>query len=108
MPKNVKDLLAEAMHDARLKAPVLPTVKQIISANAAFEQAIFAKGLCHMGQPSLVQVASNCEHRAIGTGGGFGYRAQIEGQKIELLDSVILAHWQCAAGKVHRRQKTRY
>lgn len=105
---NGQDLLAEAMHDARLKAPVLPTVKQIIAANAAFEQAIFAKALCHMGQPSLVQVASNCEHRAIGTGGGFGYRAQIEGQKIELLDSVILAHWQCAAGKVHRRQKTRY
>lgn len=105
---NGQDLLADAMHEARLKPPVLPTVKQIIAANAAFEQAIFAKTICHMGQPSLVQVASNCEHRAIGTGGGFGYRAQIEGQKIELLDSVILAHWQCTAGKVHRRQKTSY
>lgn len=105
---NGQDLLADAMHDARLKPPVLPTVKQIIAANAAFEQAIFAKTICHMGQPSLVQVASNCEHRAIGTGGGFGYRAQIEGQKIELLDSVILAHWQCSVGKVHRRQKTSY
>lgn len=105
---NGQDLLADAMHEARLKPPVLPTVKQIIAANAAFEQAIFAKTICHMGQPSLVQVASNCEHRAIGTGGGFGYRAQIEGQKIELLDSVILAHWQCSAGKVHRRQKTSY
>lgn len=58
-----QQLLADAMKAAHLKAPVLPTVKQIITANAAFEQALFAKSLCHAGQPSLVQVASNCEKR---------------------------------------------
>lgn len=105
---NGQDLLADAMHQARMKGPLLPTVKQIITANAAFEQDVFAKKLCHMGQPSLVQVVSNCEHRAIGAGGGFGYRAQIEGQKIELLDSVILARWACSMHLVHRRQRISY
>lgn len=103
-----QQLLADAMKAAHLKAPVLPTVKQIITANAAFEQALFAKSLCHAGQPSLVQVASNCEKRAIGTNGGFGYRSLTEGGHIELLDSIILACWQCSEGKEKRRQRTSY
>ena len=61
-----------------------------------------------MGQPSLAQAASNCEKRAIGTNGGFGYKAQIEGVRIELLDSAILAYWQCAEGKQQRRQRASY
>jgi hypothetical protein len=40
--------------------------------------------------------------------GGFGYRSLTEGGHIELLDSVILAHWQCAEGKGKRRQRIRY
>ena len=96
------------MKAARIKAPVLPTVKQIITANAAFEQAVFARSLCHAGQPGLTQTASNCEKRAIGSNGGFGYRSLTEGGHIELLDSVILAHWQCAEGKAKRRQRTSY
>ena len=75
---------------------------------SAFEQALFAKSLCHAGQPSLVQVASNCEKRAIGTNGGFGYRSLTEGGHIELLDSIILACWQCSEGKEKRRQRTSY
>lgn len=103
-----QQLLANSMKAAHLKAPVLPTVKQIITANAAFEQVLFAKSLCHAGQPSLVQVASNCEKRAIGTNGGFGYRSLTEGGHIELLDSIILACWQCSEGKEKRRQRTSY
>lgn len=105
---NGQQLLADAMKKAKLKAPLLPTVKQIILANAAFEQAVFAKTVCHMGQPSLAQVAGNCEKRAIGTNGGFGYKAQIEGVRIELLDSVVLAYWQCAEGRQRRRQRASY
>lgn len=105
---NGQQLLADAMKKAKLKAPLLPTVKQIILANAAFEQAVYAKAICHMGQPSLAQAASNCEKRAIGTNGGFGYKAQIEGVRIELLDSAILAYWQCAEGKQQRRQRASY
>ena len=103
-----QQLLAEDMKDARLKAPLLPTVKQIIKANAAFEQALFSKALCHMGQPSLAQVASNCEKRAIGSSGGFGYRSLLDGADIALLDSAILAYWQCAEHKTVRRQRISY
>lgn len=103
-----QQLLADAMKAAHLRSPVLPTVKQVITANAAFEQALFAQALCHAGQPGLAQAASNCEKRAIGSNGGFGYRSLTEGGHIELLDSVILAHWQCAEGKGKRRQRIRY
>lgn len=103
-----QELLAADMKDARLKAPVLPTVKQIITANAAFEQALAEKTICHMGQPSAVQAASNCERRAIGSNGGFGYQSLKDGVAIELLDSMILAHWQCAAAKPARKQKVSY
>lgn len=103
-----QQLLSDAMKSAHLRAPVLPTVKQVITANAAFEQALFAKTICHAGQPSLAQIASNCDKRAIGTNGGFGYKALLEGGHIELLDSVILAHWQCTEAKPTRRQRTSY
>lgn len=103
-----QQLLADAMRDARLKAPVLPTVKQVIEANAAFEQALFSKSICHAAQPALVQSVSNCTKRAVGTGGGFGYRSLRDDVRIELMDSMILAHWLCAAGKTRRRQKVSY
>ncbi len=102
-----QQLLAEAMKEARLGNPLLPTVKQVISANALFEQGVESKRLCHAGQPSLAQIAANCEKRAIGTGGGFGYRSILEGAAIELLDSVILAYWQAAEAKEPRRQRVR-
>lgn len=105
---NGQQILAKEMKDSRLKAPKLPTVKEIIAANAGFEQALFAKAVCHMGQPSVVQVISNCEKRAIGTGGGFGYRSILEGAKVELLDSMILAHWLCANKKEAKKQTINY
>lgn len=49
--------------------------------------------LCHSGQPSLAQAASSCEHRAIGSNGGFGYRAIKEGVDISVLDCAVLACW---------------
>ena len=105
---NGQQLLADAMRDAKCRAPLLPTVKQVIAANAAFEQALFAKQLCHTGQPSLAQSASNCDKRAIGTGGGFGYRSIKEGVAVELLDSAILAFWLCSTAKAPRRQSINY
>ena len=105
---NGQQLLADAMKRAKLKAPILPTVKQIIVANATFEQGLFSRQICHMGQPSLTQAVSNCEKRAIGSGGGFGYRSIKDGVKIELMDSMILAYWQCAKKKEQRRQRISY
>ena len=94
-----QQLLSDDMQDAGLARPKLPTVKEVIVANATFRKAVDAKTLCHMGQPSMTQAASNCIKRAIGASGGFGYKALKEGIKIELLDSAILAHWACSEAK---------
>lgn len=98
-----QNLLAEEMKDAKIQRPYLPTVKEIITANAFFEQSVFAGRLCHMGQPALAQAVENCEHRAIGSNGGFGYRAILDGVDISLLDSAILACW--AAEEFKDREK---
>ncbi len=103
-----QELLAESMKQARMKPPLLPTVKQVITANASFEQSLYTRDLCHMAQPSMVQVVTNCEKRAIGSGGGFGYRAILEGAAIELMDSMILASWQCREFKEPKKQRISY
>lgn len=105
---NGQALLASDMKDVRLKAPILPTVREIITANAAFEKAIFQGKICHKGQPSLEQVVTNCEKRSIGTNGGFGYKSQLEDYDIALLDSALLAHWICAEAKPATKQKISY
>ena len=105
---NGQQLLADEMKEIGLKKPILPTVKQVVTANAAFEQALFADELCHMGQPSLVQIVTNCEHRAIGSGGGYGYRSLKDGVKVELLDSAVLAIWQRREHKERKKQIIRY
>lgn len=103
-----QNLLAQEMKDAGLKKPILPTVKEIIVANATFEQALFQQSICHNDQPSLTQVITNCEKRSIGTSGGFGYQSQIEEYDIALMDSVILAHWACHNSKPPKKQKISY
>lgn len=104
---NGQQLLAGEMKELKLKAPVLPTVKEIIVANAAFEQRLFAKDLVHMNQPSLTRSVSNCEKRQIGSNGGFGYRSINDAVEVALLDSVILAQWACGESKEHRKQRIR-
>lgn len=105
---NGQQILAEAMKQAKLKKPVLPTVKEIILANSMFEQALFAQTIQHKSQPSLYQVVTNCDKRNIGTSGGFGYRSQIEENDIALMESMILAHWACSEAKEVKKQKIRY
>lgn len=103
-----QQLLAADMKSARLKAPVLPTVKDIILANSSFEQGIFSKNISHKGQPSVVQVVGNCEKRLIGSNGGFGYKALKEELEIAILDSIILAYWSCSTNKEKKKQKVSY
>lgn len=100
--------LADEMKQIKLKKYLLPKVSDIIAANALFEQAISDGTLCHMEQASLMQAASNCEKRAIGTNGGFGYRSLKDEIDISLLDSVILALWSCSKSKVRKKQQIRY
>ena len=68
----------------------------MITSSAGFERGVFAQNICHADQPSLEQVIANCEHRAISSGGGFGYTSILEGADISLLEAVVLAHWACA------------
>ena len=106
---NGQQLLADEMREAKIQRPVLPTVKQVITANAFFEASVFAGRLCHMGQPALSQVVENCEHRAIGSNGGFGYRSILDGADISLMDSVILAAWAAEEYKEKpNKQKVNY
>jgi len=101
-------ILAETMKQNKIKAPILPTVKEIIVANSTFEQALFQQTIQHKSQPSLYQVVTNCDKRDIGSQGGFGYRSQIEEHDIALMESMILAHWACSEAKAPKKQKIRY
>ncbi len=105
---NGQSLLKDDMKEARLGSPILPTVNQVITANSKFEQGICGQNIVHMSQPSLVQSVSNCEKRAIGTNGGFGYRSQKEYIDITLLDSVIFAYWACIEFKEKKKQRASY
>lgn len=104
--KSGSELLAEDMKSAHLKPPILPKVAEVVTANAAFENAITAETICHRNQHSLTQAVTNCEHRAFG--GGFGYKSIKEGVDVTLLESLSLAHWICAMSKERRKQRVRY
>ena len=105
---NGQEMLTEHMKKAKLKKPILPTVKEVINANAVFEQAVFNKTLCHMGQEELASVVGNCGKRNIGSNGGFGYMAQSPDLEIALMDSIILAHWAAVSDKEKAKQIVKY
>ncbi len=102
-------VLASDMKDAGVKCKaVLPKVADVVAAHALFEQQLFGGQIRHMDQPALAQAAANCEHRAIGSGGGFGYTSVLEGADISLLEAVSLAHWLCANAKERKPQRVSY
>lgn len=104
-----QQLMKEQMHEAKIKPiPVLPTVKEVITANAVFEQALEAKEIRHAGQKSLTQAVTNCDKRTIGSNGGFGFKSLKEDIDISLMDSMILAHWACTRVKKRKKQKVNY
>lgn len=106
---NGKELLKSRMKDNKIKpVPVLPTVKEIVLANASFEQGFFAGNIIHAGQPSLTQAVSNCKKRAIGTNGGFGFASIKDGVDISLMESMILAYWAASESKEKKRQRKNY
>lgn len=100
--------LAAEMKDFGLSKPVLPTVKEIISANGLWEQGIYLQGIRHGDQPSMTAVVTNCAKRNIGSNGGFGYKSQFDDMDISLMDSALLAHWACVTTKPKRKQVVRY
>lgn len=105
---GAQNLLKQELEARKIRNIILPTVKEVVIANAKFEQLMFAKEICHMDQPSLTQVATNCEKRSIGSGGGFGYKAMFDQMEIGLLESSILAIWQCSEEKPKKKQRINY
>ena len=97
--------LADEMIDIGLKRPEFPTVQEVIAAHGYFMQSISDNQICHMGQPSLTQSVTHCEKRDIGNKGGYGFRTLKEGIDVSLLESVVLANWQCSKVKKKRKQK---
>lgn len=106
--KSGTGILEDAMKQAKLKKPIIPNVAEFIKANAMFEQALSSASIVHMKQSAAEQVITNCEKRAIGSGGGFGYKSQLEGADIAILDSMILAHWLCVETKAKKTQTIAY
>lgn len=104
-----QSILEDDMKEAGVKCrAVLPKVSGVVEANALFEQKLFDGQICHSGQPSLTQAAANCEHRAIGSSGGFGYTSILEGADVSLLESASLAHWICSGSKEKKKQVITY
>ena len=106
--KNGTGMLEDALKKAHIKKAVIPTVGEYIKANAMFEMALAQATIQHMEQSAATQVITNCEKRAIGSGGGFGYQSMLDGADISILDSMILAHWLCAEYKAVKKQNIRY
>lgn len=88
--------------------PILPTVSEVINANSIFEVSLSQGDICHRGQPSLTQSATNTDKRAIGSRGGFGYQSQKTDIEVSILESVILANWGLGEYKPIRKQRISY
>ena len=83
-------------------------VAEMITANAMWEQGIVQKDICHRGQPTLASVVANCDKRAIGSQGGFGYKSLLDIYDISVMDSAILAYWLASTSKEAAPQKIQY
>ena len=94
--------------DQKLKGLTVATTKDVIAAASEFEQAIAAGTICHKGQPSLRQSVCNCAHRAIGSGGGYGYRTLDDDIDVSLMESTILAIYACVQAKDAKAQRIFY
>lgn len=103
-----KTILAETMKKIGLSAPHIVRPGDIVTASALFEQSIASGSICHKGQPALTRVATNCEHRRIGSGGGFGYQSILAGADISILESAVLAHWACKEARETKKQTVSY
>lgn len=103
-----QQVLVQDMKDARIRLkPVLPRVQDVIDAGSVFETGLFSSSIRHAGQPSLTASVTNCDKRAIGSNGGFGYKSQKPDIDITLMESMMLAYWACATAKPRKKQRIR-
>lgn len=94
--------------EQKLKTASSVTVKEVIQAASDFETAIANKTICHNGQPALRQSVTNCQHRSIGSGGGYGYKTIDDDIEVALIESCVLAAHACATAKEVRKQRVSY
>lgn len=92
----------------KLKIVKAATTKEVIQASSDFETAIANKTICHKGQPALRQSVTNCQHRAIGSGGGYGYKTLDDDIEVALIESCVLATHACATMKEVHKQRISY
>ena len=103
--KNGQVIIKDELSDARIRNYSFPKVEEVIEAYATFEKSIASQTLRHGHQPSVFNVVTNIEKRAIGTNGGFGYNCIKDGCDISILDSIVLAYWACAKSKKTRSKQ---
>lgn len=107
--QNGQAIIKDDLIDYKIKNYSFPSVQEVIEAYATFEQGIFSANIQHGGQPSVFNVVTNTEKRAIGTNGGFGYKCTRDGSEIAILDSIVMAYWACAKSKKARvKQRISY
>lgn len=94
--------------EQKLKGVGAASVKEVIQASSDFETAIANKSICHSGQPGLRQSVTNCDHRAIGSGGGYGYKTLDDDIEVALIESVVLATHACMMTKEVKKQRVGY
>lgn len=94
--------------EQKLKGVGAASVKEVIQASSDFETAIANKSICHAGQPGLRQSVTNCDHRAIGSGGGYGYKTLDDDIEVALIESVVLATHACIMTKEVKKQRVGY
>lgn len=100
-------ILVDELKTLGIKNYVLPSVGEIITANSLFEKGLNGT-IAHNDQPTFTSVVTNCEKRAIGTNGGFGYKSLNATNDISIMDSAILAYWICSITKEKKKQKISY
>lgn len=102
------DTFQKECKEQKLKNVKAATTKEVIQASSDFETAIANKTLCHNGQPAMRQSVSNCQHRAIGSGGGYGYKTLDDDIEVALIESAVLATHACATAKEVKKQRIGY
>lgn len=104
---GVQTFLDECKNE-KLKGVKSATVREVIQSSSDFETAIKNQTICHNGQASLRQSVTNCKHRAIGSGGGYGYATLDDSIEVALVEAVVLATHACLTAKEVKKQKVSY
>ena len=104
---GVQTLLRECK-DQKLKGVKEATIKEVVQSSSDFETAITNKTICHSGQPALRQSVTNCSHRAIGNGGGYGYKTLDDDIEVSLIEATVLATHACSNFKEVKKQSVSY